>query len=464
MSGWGRTAPTAATGASRSTAPTTWPPPSSQAGPRGLIARGLGRSYGDAAQNAGGDVIVTTGLDRILARRHRRTGRARVQAGVSLDRLMRTLVPLGLWPMVTPGTRQVTVGGAIGSDVHGKNHHRDGTFTTHVESMVLETPALGTADRRVPDQDPDLFWATAGGMGLTGLIAEATIRLLPVETALDAGRQRTGARPRRRHGPDGRGGPAVPLQRELDRLPGPGPLARPVGARVRRPRPRWTISRPDRRDPGRGPFASARSTGAQAPPWAPSGLLNRWTVAAFNEVWYRKSPRRQHGPPGAGGRLLPSPRRRRRAGTGSTAVAASSSTRWWFLTAPRRRCGGRRGAERGPVRLVPGRAQALRGGQSGAAVVPAVGLDARPRPAGGCRRAGAAAGRPRRAWSWPPAAGSTWPRTPGCDPNCSRPCTPSCPPGGPCGIDWIPTAGCARTWPAACPACSILPTRGGPPG
>ena len=84
-----------------------------------------------------------TGLNRILDV-DLAGGRARVQAGVSLDHLMRALVPLGWWPVVSPGTRQVTVGGAIGSDVHGKEHHHDGTFTSHVESLVLETPALGT--------------------------------------------------------------------------------------------------------------------------------------------------------------------------------------------------------------------------------------------------------------------------------------------------------------------------------
>ena len=147
---------------------------------RGLVARGMGRSYGDAAQNAGGH-----GAGRHLARRRPRGGpggrQVTVGAGVSLQTLMERFVPLGWFVPVTPGTRLVTVGGAIAADIHGKNHHVDGSFCSHVASMTLVTPT-GTHTVR-PGSDPDLFWATAGGMGLTGIVLEATLRMIPVETS-----------------------------------------------------------------------------------------------------------------------------------------------------------------------------------------------------------------------------------------------------------------------------------------
>jgi decaprenylphospho-beta-D-ribofuranose 2-oxidase len=144
-----------------------------------VIARGLGRSYGDAAQCGGGLVLDTSGLSAIGPVDER--GVVEVGAGVSLQRLMREVIPSGWFVAVTPGTRYVTVGGAIAADVHGKNHHRDGSFARYVLELCVATP---TGSFTVsPDRDPDLFWATAGGMGLTGVVVSATVQLIPIETS-----------------------------------------------------------------------------------------------------------------------------------------------------------------------------------------------------------------------------------------------------------------------------------------
>jgi len=103
-----------------------------------ILARGLGRSYGDAAQCAGGILLDCTALDRVIEADFD-AGLLRVEAGISLDAVLRLVVPRGWFVPVTPGTRQVTVGGAIAADVHGKNHHRDGGFGAHVERLALVT-------------------------------------------------------------------------------------------------------------------------------------------------------------------------------------------------------------------------------------------------------------------------------------------------------------------------------------
>ncbi len=146
----------------------------------GVIARGAGRSYGDAAQNAAGAVLDLTGLDRVLAIDTQR-GQVRVQAGVTYAQLLEQLVHRGFMLPVIPGTRHVTIGGAIASDVHGKNHPRDGSLARHVRSIALCTPAGGLREVS-QESDQELFAATCGGMGLTGVVAEATLAIEPLET------------------------------------------------------------------------------------------------------------------------------------------------------------------------------------------------------------------------------------------------------------------------------------------
>ncbi len=178
LSGWGRTAAARTTVARPNDAASLQVALATATG--GAIARGLGRSYGDAAQCSGGLTIELGGFARIGVL-DPDAGTIEVGAGVSLHDLMRQIIPAGWFVAVTPGTRYVTVGGAIAADVHGKNHHRDGSFVRHVASMTIVTPT-GTSTVS-PERDPELFWATAGGMGLTGVVVAATLRLTPLETS-----------------------------------------------------------------------------------------------------------------------------------------------------------------------------------------------------------------------------------------------------------------------------------------
>jgi decaprenylphospho-beta-D-ribofuranose 2-oxidase len=288
LTGWGRIAPTAA----RLAAPAD---PAGiaallRAAPApGVIARGLGRSYNNAAQNDGGLVIDTTRLDRITGF-DRDSGLVTCEAGVSLEQLMIAALPAGWFVPVSPGTRQVTVGGAIAADVHGKNHHRAGSFGCHVPSFDLLLPD-GRERRVTPQSEPDLFWATAGGMGLTGIILRATVQLKRVETSrlrVDTVRTRdVDETMAYLTGTDHRYGYTVAW---TDCLAAGGALGRSVitsgdFAALS------DLAPAGRRDP----LAFRPAARLGAPPVPTSYLINRYTVALANEAWYRKAPRRREG-------------------------------------------------------------------------------------------------------------------------------------------------------------------------
>lgn len=145
------------------------------------IARGLGRSYGDSALNRDAGVLVQTSLNRMLAF-DEENGLLECEAGVSLAEIIEVFLPRGWFLPTTPGTKAVTIGGAIAADIHGKNHHRDGSFGRFVLDLRLLL-ADGKEVRCSPQERSELFWATVGGMGLTGCITSARIQLVRVPSA-----------------------------------------------------------------------------------------------------------------------------------------------------------------------------------------------------------------------------------------------------------------------------------------
>ena len=148
---------------------------------RPSIGYGLGRSYGDVCLNHGGSLIRMHRLDRVLAADWER-GVIRAEAGVSLDATLRLAVPKGWFLPVTPGTKFVTLGGAIANDVHGKNHETAGTLGCHVRALGL-LRSTGELMEVGPDRDPAMFAATVGGLGLTGLVLWVELQLAPVRSA-----------------------------------------------------------------------------------------------------------------------------------------------------------------------------------------------------------------------------------------------------------------------------------------
>lgn len=251
---------------------------------RGVLARGLGRSYGDAAQSGGAVVLDTSGMSTVSLDRQNQNVTA--GAGASLDQVLRTIVPQGFFIPVSPGTRMVTVGGAVAADVHGKNHHVDGSFGAHVQSMTLIDGEANVRTLTPTSGDP--FWATIGGMGLTGVVTEATFDVLPISSSwISVDTER---------GNDLDDVMARMIARDDDyrysvawidsvHASGRGVITRgdhaPLDAL-----PSKKATKALRFDP---------RVLATAPNIVPGGVLNTFTVRAFNEAWFRKHPKSQRG-------------------------------------------------------------------------------------------------------------------------------------------------------------------------
>lgn len=252
-----------------------------QAARRARLSCGLRRSYGDAALPATASDVVcrTTRADRILLF-DPATGVLRAEAGVSLRQLNLSLLPRGWFVPVTPGTQNVTLGGMVAADVHGKNHHSAGCFGQHVRSVALLI-ADGTVIECGPESEPELFWATVGGMGLTGHILEVEVQLTRVEHPW--------------------------IYEESERVDNLEAML----SGLRNAAPQWPMTvgwidcLANGSSLGRGILMKGRwATAADGPPAAPpilkqprtipftfpNAALNRWSMKLFNALYYRRHP------------------------------------------------------------------------------------------------------------------------------------------------------------------------------
>ena len=248
-----------------------------------IIPRGLGRSYGDAAQCCVGKVLDLRNLNKISLNKD--SASVTVGAGVSLDELLKYIVNKGFFLPVSPGTKYVTIGGAISSDVHGKNHHCEGSFANHVEEITIIN-GTGEKIKLSPfnAKTRTAFWATAGGMGLTGVILEAKFKLIPISSSLisvntirflnleSLMEEMIKGDEKYRY--------SVAWIDSLHKN-GRGVLTRGDHANIESIESQSNIEDPFFYDP--------KQIG-NTPSFLPGGLLNNWTVKAFNEAWYRKSP------------------------------------------------------------------------------------------------------------------------------------------------------------------------------
>ncbi|WP_428929755.1 FAD-binding protein [Marinibacterium sp. SX1] len=249
----------------------------------GLIARGSGRAYGDAAMGTALTLDMTR-MNRLLAF-DPATGQLQAEAGVTLDDIITAFLPRGWFPMVTPGTKFVTLGGAIAADVHGKNHHCEGSFAACVDWIDILRPD-GRTVRASRSADAELFEWTLGGMGLTGVILRAAIRLRPVQSAWI--RQDTVVAPNLAAAMSAfdAAGEATYSVAWIDCLASGDALGRSLlmlGEHA------TADDLPDdRRDQ---PFATPAKGRKSVPFDFPALALNRFTVKAFNALYWRKGAR-----------------------------------------------------------------------------------------------------------------------------------------------------------------------------
>ncbi len=247
--------------------------------PGGLLATGLRRSYGDSCLNDGGAVIDMSGLDRLISF-DRVTGRLVAEAGASLADILKVAIPAGFLLPVTPGTKFVTLGGAIANDVHGKNHHRAGTLGRWIRRLSLIRS--DGAEHELSDDDASgLFAATIGGLGLTGIIARAELQLQPIASSMMEVETI----------PFGNLSEFFRLAEEsdathdytvawVDCLSSGGALGRGVFSRA------WHSREGSREVDDKRALA--------VPIDAPGFLLNRFSLSAFNAFYYRLAGRRRH--------------------------------------------------------------------------------------------------------------------------------------------------------------------------
>jgi FAD/FMN-containing dehydrogenase len=249
-------------------------PPSLQHIQGSVLPYGFGRSYGDSCLNDGGALLDVAPLDRLIAF-DESAGVLRCEAGVSLAEILALIVPRGWFLPVVPGTKWVSVGGAIANDIHGKNHHRAGTFGAHVTGLEV-LRSSGEQLLCSPLSHPELFRATVGGLGLTGLILWAEIRLTRIP------------------------GAGIAMERvRYDRLSGFSELA--ANDAEYEYTVAWLDCLARGRKLGRGLYlrgnhaplngalrSPLREPRLRVPVNPPSGLLNRMTLSAFNTLYWRR--------------------------------------------------------------------------------------------------------------------------------------------------------------------------------